>query len=84
MSAQFASASDLVPAFDDEYPLNYFPFTELNSSRPRLVAAVCQDLKKINSAETILGNMVYRLYHSVTFTMLLLAITYLPLRKYIA
>ena len=58
MSAQFASASDLVPAFDDDYPLNYFPFTELNSSRPRLVAAVCQDLKKINSAETIRGNTV--------------------------
>ena len=35
-----------------------FPFTELNSSRPRLVAAVCQDLKKINSAETIRGNTV--------------------------
>ena len=33
------------------------PF-ELNSSRPRLVAAVCQDLKKINSAETIRGNTV--------------------------
>ena len=35
-----------------------FPFTEFNSSRPRLVAAVCQDLKKINSAETIRGNTV--------------------------
>ena len=35
-----------------------FPFTELNSSRPRLVAAACQDLKKINSAETIRGNTV--------------------------
>ena len=36
-----------------------FPFTEFNSSRPGLVVAVCQDLKKINSAETIRGNTVY-------------------------
>ena len=44
-----------------------FPFTELNSSRRRLVAAVCQDLKKINSAETIRGNTVLSFNLTVSY-----------------
>ena len=42
-----------------------FRFTELNSSHPCLVAAVCQDLKKINSAETIRGNTVHAITKSI-------------------